>query len=79
MDKKDMIHHPDHYNKGGIEVIDFIEAWDLNFSRGSAVKYICRGGIKDTGREIEDLKKAKQYIQFEINRIEREKKRDESH
>ena len=79
MDKKDMIHHPDHYNKGGIEVIDFIEAWDLNFSRGSAVKYICRGGIKDTDREIEDLKKAKQYIQFEINRIEREKKRDESH
>ena len=67
-----MIDHPEHYNKGGIEVIDFIEAWELNFSRGSAVKYICRGGIKDPGTEVEDLKKAVWYIQREIRRIENE-------
>ncbi len=71
--KKERVHHPEHYNKG-IEVITFIESWDLNFSRGSAVKYICRGGIKDIDKEIEDLEKAKQYIQFEINRIRREAK-----
>ena len=65
-----MVHHPEHYNKG-IEVIAFIESWDLNFSRGSAVKYICRGGVKSSDKEIEDLEKAKQYIQFEINRIKR--------
>ena len=62
------VSHPDYYNKG-IEVIKFIESWDLNFSRGSAVKYICRGGIKNPEKEIEDLEKAKQYIQFEIDRI----------
>lgn len=67
------VKHPGHYNKG-IEVIKFIESWDLNFSRGSAIKYICRGGIKDPNKEIEDLEKAKQYIQFEINRIKRKKK-----
>lgn len=69
---KEAVKHPDHYNKG-IEVIKFIESWDLNFSRGSAVKYICRGGIKDPSKEIEDLEKAIQYIQFEIERIKRNK------
>lgn len=76
--KKEMIDHPDHYNKGGIEVIDFIEAWELNFSRGSAVKYICRGGIKDPDKEIEDLKKAVWYIQREIRRIMNEYNKSES-
>lgn len=76
--KKEMVDHPDHYNKGGIEVIDFIEAWDLNFSRGSAVKYICRGGIKDPEKEIEDLKKAVWYIEREIRRIENENNKSES-
>lgn len=67
---RETVHHPDHYNKG-IEVIKFIESWDLNFSRGSAIKYICRGGLKDPGKEMEDLEKAKQYIEFEINRLGR--------
>ena len=76
--KKEMIDHPDHYNKGGIEVIDFIEAWELNFSRGSAVKYICRGGIKDPEREIEDLEKAEWYINREIIRLVNKKRRIEN-
>jgi len=76
--KKEMIDHPDHYNKGGIEVIDFIEAWELNFSRGSAVKYICRGGIKDPDKELEDLGKAKWYIDREIIRLINEKIKKEN-
>ena len=72
MAKREMVDHPDHYNKGGIEVIEFIEAWELNFSRGSAVKYICRAGIKDPENEIEDLKKAVWYIEREIGRIKNE-------
>lgn len=71
--KKEAVHHPEHYNVG-IEVITFIESWDLNFSRGSAVKYICRSGVKIVAKEIEDLEKAKQYIQFEIDRIKRNTK-----
>lgn len=64
------VNHPGHYNKG-IEVIKFIESWDLNFSRGSAIKYICRAGLKDPEKEIEDLRKVKAYIDFEIERIKR--------
>lgn len=72
MDKKkrEMVHHPEHYNKG-VEVITYIESHDLNFSRGSAVKHITRAGIKFPEKEIEDLEKAKQYIQFEIDRVKR--------
>lgn len=62
------IDHPTHYNVGCIEVIDAIEAWQLNFSRGNAVKYIARAGHK--GEEVEDLKKAAWYIEREIKRLE---------
>ena len=64
---KDTVNHPAHYNVGTIEVIDAIESWQLNFSRGSAVKYIARAGHKDD--EIEDLKKAAWYINREIQRL----------
>lgn len=66
----DAVNHPNHYNVGNIEVIDAIEAWGLNFSRGNAVKYIARADHK--GRPVEDLKKAAWYIQREIERLEKE-------
>ena len=66
---RDNINHPSHYNMGCIEVIDAIESWQLNFSRGNAVKYIARAGHKDD--EIEDLRKAKWYIEREIERLKR--------
>jgi hypothetical protein len=66
--------HPAHYNVGGIEVIDAIEAWGFGegFNRGNAIKYIARAGRKDPLKEVEDLKKARQYIDFEIARLERQ-------
>ena len=63
----DMVNHPPHYKQGGMESIDVIEAWKLNFSRGSALKYILRAGYKDN--EVEDLQKAVWYIQREIARL----------
>lgn len=66
----DLINHPPHYNAGRIEVIEAIEAWDLNFSRGNAVKYTARAGKKDPLREIEDLKKAIWYLRREIEILE---------
>jgi len=65
---KEAVHSPEHYTKG-IEVIKFTNSWNLNFPRGSVVKYICRGGIKDPLTEIQDLEKAKKYIDFEIERL----------
>lgn len=68
-DKGDAINHPSHYNHGTIEAIDVIEDWGLDFSLGSAVKYICRAGYKDGETASKDLSKALWYVQREIDRI----------
>ena len=61
------VDHPAHYRADtGIEVIDVIEAWGLGFSLGNAVKYIARAGLK--GDAVEDLEKARWYIEREIAR-----------
>ena len=57
-----------YYCMNGIEAQDVIEAFELNFSRGSAVKYILRAGRK-SGDEIRDLEKARAYIDREIQRL----------
>lgn len=61
----DSIDHPPHYNRGGIEAIDVIEAWELGFCLGNAVKYICRAGHKNPDT-LTDLKKALWYLQREV-------------
>ena len=66
---EEQVNHPSHYVKG-IEPIEVIESWDLNFSLGNAIKYILRSPYK--GKQIEDLEKAKWYIDREINRLKDE-------
>ena len=66
----DNVNHPDHYNHGKIEVIDFIEDQHLGFHLGNAVKYISRAGRKDPARTIEDLRKAAWYLNRQIERLE---------
>ena len=61
--------HPKHYNSGSIEVITAIEDWQLNFSCGNVVKYVVRAPHK--GKHLEDLRKAREYLDFEIARVER--------
>lgn len=68
--KNDAVNHPAHYTDGKIEVIAFIEDKGLNFHRGNAVKYISRAGKKEPAKEVEDLKKARWYIDREIRRLE---------
>jgi len=63
------VDHPTHYHPHTIEAIDVIEAWKLNFNRGNTLKYLCRAGIKDPHKELEDLKKAQWYLEREIERI----------
>lgn len=63
------VDHPVHYrNSTGHEAIDVIEAWGLGFNLGNVVKYISRAGLKDSKREIEDLEKARWYLDREIKR-----------
>lgn len=64
------VDHPAHY--GGAddpyEAIKVIEAWALNFSLGCVLKYIKRRAQK--GEMIEQLKKARWYLDREIARLE---------
>jgi len=62
--KPDLVNNPPHYTTGGIETIDFIEAKSLNYNLGNVVKYITRADHK--GNRIEDLRKAKWYLEREI-------------
>lgn len=68
----DPVNHPPHYSShpSGIECIDVVE--HMGFCIGNAIKYLWRAGKK--GDLIEDLKKAKWYIDREIERLERAKK-----
>lgn len=66
----DVVKRPSHYCSGGIQPKDFIRSNDLNFFRGNVIKYVTRAGKKDKGKEIEDLLKARQYLDFEIEYLE---------
>jgi hypothetical protein len=68
---KEAVNHPSHYNFGGIEVIDAIESWKLGFHAGNVVKYVARHEHK--GTPIEDLKKARRYLDRLITNLEMEK------
>jgi len=67
--ESDNVNHPSHYNQyEGLEVIDLTE--QMNFNRGNAVKYITRAGFKGGPmHEIEDLEKARWYLDREIARL----------
>lgn len=71
------VNHPSHYNShpSGIECIEV--ARHYNFNIGNAIKYLWRQGLKNNGSDakekaIEDLEKAKWYIQDEIDRLKTE-------
>lgn len=64
----DPINHPQHYGGDTVyETIKVITAWQLGFALGNAVKYISRAGKK--GDAIEDLLKARWYLDHEIERL----------
>ena len=67
---KESVNHPQHYADGKIEVIDFIEDKKLGFCLGNVVKYVARAGKKDPEKEIEDLNKAKWYLERRIKELE---------
>ena len=65
----DPVNHPAHYtaHPSGVECIAITE--HMNFCLGSALKYLWRAGLK--GDAVEDLEKARWYIEREIERIKR--------
>ena len=66
---KENINHPEHYGgkENPYEAIKIIEAWGLNFNLGNVAKYVSRAGKK--GDTLQDLEKAKWYLEREINNL----------
>ena len=64
LDDAAAVNHPPHYKSNGIEAIDVIEAFKLNFNLGNSLKYILRADRK--GKRLEDLKKAAWYLTREV-------------
>ena len=64
-------HGPSYYQRGSIEVWDFIRDQGLNYFKGNAVKYISRAGFKSPQTEIEDIKKAIHYLENELHALQR--------
>lgn len=67
---KDNVNSPSHYTDGKIEVIDYIEDKNLNFHLANVVKYVSRAGKKDPDKKLEDLKKARWYLDRHIQNLE---------
>lgn len=70
----EQVNHPAHY--GGeeytYEAIKVIEAWNLGFHLGNTVKYISRAGKKDPSKTVQDLEKARWYLDRLIQKLKRE-------
>lgn len=66
----DPVNYPKHYTSdpSGVECIQITR--HRNFNIGNAIKYLWRAGLKDSSTNIEDLRKAKWYIEDEIKRLE---------
>lgn len=58
-----------HYQGVGIEPIDYINSHNFNFNLGNAIKYISRCGKKEGESITKDLQKAIDYLNFEIQRV----------
>ena len=74
-DMPDMVNHPPHYRRGGMECIDAIEAmiegWPAGtaYRLGNALKYLWRH--RDKGDPLESLKKSEFYLKREIAKMEK--------
>lgn len=63
-----------HYQNGkDYDIIDVCKDYSLNFNRGNIIKYVARAGKKKD--ELQDLRKALDYLQREISYLEEEQKK----
>jgi hypothetical protein len=74
--EEDLVNHPNHYTSGGIECIDAIAASMTpieyaGFLKGQVLKYVWRYRLK--GKPVQDLKKARFYLDRLIQLTEKEK------
>jgi hypothetical protein len=70
----DMVNHPPHYNNRKMEAIDIIEMIieaeknpKVAYNMSNVIKYLLR--FRDKGTPIQDLQKAKWYLNRMIDKI----------
>lgn len=73
-EENNIITHPSHYCFGEYEPVKVIQDWKLNFCLGNVIKYVARAGRKENNSMIQDLEKAKQYLEFEIENLKEQMK-----
>jgi len=71
-EENNIITHPSHYCFGKYEPVKVIQDWKLDFCLGNVIKYVARAGRKEGNSIIQDLEKAKQYLEFEIENLKKE-------
>jgi hypothetical protein len=62
-------YNPSHYQRGRIQVWDFIVDQQLDFLAGNIIKYICRAGYKNQETEIDDWLKIRAYVNRKIKAL----------
>lgn len=69
----DPVNHPSHYTSSKIEVIEYILDHGFDYLLGNVVKYVSRAGLKSKDTEIQDLEKARWYLNRKIEMLKAEK------
>ena len=64
----DVVKHPTHYTSHPSGVEPIVITRHESFLRGNVLKYVLRAPFK--GAELQDLRKARQYLDWEIERVE---------
>ena len=73
LESYEIVDHPKHYGgkEAKHEAISVIEEWGLGFHLGNVVKYISRAGRKPDQSMVDDLKKAKWYLERFIEKVDK--------
>jgi hypothetical protein len=66
---------PSHYQRGKIEVWDFIVDQQLDYLSGNVIKYVCRAGHKSHESELDDWLKVKAYVERKIKAVSESRNR----
>lgn len=76
----DSVNHPEHYTQGKIEVFDALDDWSeagmISYCISNVIKYLTRYQLK--GNPLQDLKKARWYLNREIEKYEKSDPRKDS-
>lgn len=72
---REAVNHPQHYGGAAnpYEVVKVLDAWglDKDFYLGNTIKYLARAGKKDPTKLIEDLEKARWYLDRRIELLKK--------